>query len=284
MVLFGIIMLAIGCTKVDKVEDLGGAGQTLVKLPSDKGFHLAFVELKSTTQTINLLELRRDIPNEGELNKTMKVTLKEDPALVATYNSKLPAGATPLTLLPEASYTPDPANPKAAGVYTVTFGPGEFAKQVRLTFPNATNLNPNNRYGQGYVLASVDQNGKISKVLFSTVVEVSVKNQYDGDYQAKGTFHHPVNGPRAIDEPKALTTTGPSSVLANLGDLGSSNYKMILTVGADNKVTITPAGITPNIDQTWGDNYYDPADQSFHLHYSYNTAAPRIIEEVIKRK
>ena len=59
---------------------------------------------------------------------------------------------------------------------------------------------------------------------------------------------------------------------------------MILTVNADNSVTITPSGVTPNIDQSYGPNYYDPATKTFHLWYSYNTAAPRIVEETLVRQ
>lgn len=116
------------------------------------------------------------------------------------------------------------------------------------------------------------------------LLNVAVKNQYDGNYHSNGVFHHPVNGDRAIDEDKKLETAGPSSVLASLGDLGGSGYQMILTVNADNTVTITPAGATPNVDQHWGPNFYDPETKSFHLNYSYNTAAPRIVEEVITLK
>lgn len=282
LLVLSMVMLVIGCSKVDTVDDVGGAGQTLVKLPSEDGFNLAFVELKSASQTINLLEIRRDIPNEGELNKTMKIVVREDPALVAAYNSQHPTVS--YTILPGTSYTADPANPKTGTDYTVTMAPGEFVKQLRITFPDATVLDPNKRYAVGLVLASIDQTGKISTVLNSSVVEVGVKNKYDGVYHATGVFHHPTAGDREIDEEKVLVTTGPNSVSANLGDLGTSNYKMILTVNPDNSVTIAPAGATPNIDQSWGNNYYDPVDQSFHLHYSYNTAAPRIIEEVIKRK
>lgn len=279
----GIIMLAIGCTKVEKAEDIGEGGQTIVKIQSDDGYTSAFVELKSGSQTVNLLDVRRDIPNGAELNKTMKVIVKEDPAVLSVYNSHLEP-ADRFDLLPANSFTADASNPKSGSDYTVSFAAGEFSKWMKITVPNATILDPNAKYGLGFLVTSIDQTGKISKILDSVVVAVGVKNQWDGDYRAKGVFHHPVNGPRDIDENKTLATYSPNSVIANLGDLGSSGYQMILTINADNTVTIAPAGATPNIDQSWGDNYYDPATQSFHLHYSYNTAAPRIVEEVITRK
>ncbi|WP_198651893.1 BT_3044 domain-containing protein [Chitinophaga deserti] len=123
----------------------------------------------------------------------------------------------------------------------------------------------------------------IASNLGKVFIEVVVRNAYHAYYRATGVFHHPVNGDRPIDMRKELITTGPNSVIAYLGDLGP-DYQMVLTVNADNSVTITPAGDTPNIDQHWGVNRYDPATHTFHLHYSYNTAAPRIVEETFVRE
>jgi len=117
-----------------------------------------------------------------------------------------------------------------------------------------------------------------------SVVALVVKNKYDGEYHSAGVFHHPTAGDRAIDEDKDLVTAGPTSVRAKLGDLGGSDYYMILTVNPDNSVTITPSGVTPNVDQSWGPNFYDPVGKAFHLFYSYNVAAPRKIEETITLK
>lgn len=109
-------------------------------------------------------------------------------------------------------------------------------------------------------------------------------NAYAGNYQATGVFHHPANGDRNINEAKVLTRITDEIVQCNLGDLGSSGYLMQLKVNADLTVSITPAGATPNIDQHWGPSYYDPATKSFHLFYSYNTSAPRKVEETITLK
>lgn len=115
-------------------------------------------------------------------------------------------------------------------------------------------------------------------------MNIAVKNKYDGLYHSTGVFHHPTAGDRAINRDKTLSTAGPNSVTTELGDLGGSGYLMTLTVNPDNTVTITPAGVTPNIDQHWGPNTYDPATKTFHLNYSYNTAAPRIVQEDIVHK
>lgn len=132
----------------------------------------------------------------------------------------------------------------------------------------------------GFQLA--DGSGAVVPANFGKIfIEVVIKNDWHGTYRAEGTFVHPSAGPRAISEDKELITTGPRSVMAPLGDLGGSNYYMIMTINADNTVTITPAGVTPNVDQSWGPNFYDPVKKEFHLNYSYNVAAPRIVDEVL---
>lgn len=120
--------------------------------------------------------------------------------------------------------------------------------------------------------------------MFYSATAIQTFNAYAGDYKATGVFHHPANGDRNINEDKVLTRITDEIVQCNLGDLGSSGYLMQLKVNADLSVTITPAGATPNIDQQWGPSYYDPATKSFHLFYSYNTSAPRKVEETITLK
>ncbi len=147
---------------------------------------------------------------------------------------------------------------------------------------NPSQFDLSKSYAMPFVISEVS-NGVASKGPHAALVNVLVKNQWDGLYAAKGTFIHPVNGPRDIDEDKELVTAGPNSVICNLGDLGASNYKMLLTVNPDNTVTIAP-GATPNVDMSFGVNKYDPATKTFTLNYAYNTAAPRIIRETITRK
>lgn len=119
---------------------------------------------------------------------------------------------------------------------------------------------------------------------FYSAPEEKSYNPYSGTYQAKGVFHHPTSGDRNYDQEKVFARITDEIVQCNLGDLGSSGYFMQLKVNADMSVTITPAGQTPNIDQSWGPNYYDPKTKTFHLFYSYNKAEPRKVEETIVLK
>lgn len=165
----------------------------------------------------------------------------------------------------------------------VTIAKGSRTGYVKLKFKSSDFLGHD--YGVGLKITNVDKPGyTISGNLNWSVLAIVVKNQYDGEYHSTGVFTHPTAGARNIDEDKELVTAGPASVRAPLGDLGGADYFMILTVNPDNSVTIDPSGVTPNVDQHWGPNFYDPATKSFHLHYSYNAAAPRIIQETITLK
>jgi hypothetical protein len=211
-----------------------------------------------------LIELTREPNNESELNQTLTVKLALDPTLIPEGYEALPADAYEIV-----------------GGTDVTFQPGEVVKGVQLRV-DKSKMDLSKRYAIAFNIA--DAGGAMaSNTAGQAIYEVGIKNEWHGEYQAVGVFTHPVNGPRDIDEVKTLQTVGANAVEAPLGDLGGAGYYMVLTINADNTVTITPSGATPDIDQKWGPNYYDPATQTFHLHYSYNPAAPRVIMETLTR-
>jgi hypothetical protein len=233
-----------------------------------------------------MVSCNKDDVNEGKPNneKTIfklpqassdlaSVAIDLAPGDVADYN------AAHGTNYQELTFTSTPETPFDGTTFSVPFGSGDFVKFVKIKV-NPSALDFTKKYAIGFSITDAGS-AAISNGLRDVVVEVAIKNAYHGTYSAVGVFNHPTAGPRPIDELKLLATTGPNSVVANLGDLGGAGYRMILTVNPDNSVTITPNGVTPNIDQSWGPNYYDPATKQFHLHYSYNTAAPRIVEETL---
>lgn len=276
--LLGVVssLLLVSCVK-DDVTDTTTEGSTFVKLlqaPENQFFFEPFTEVK----TLKLFSLRKDANSEAELNTPLMVKLKPEPTLIANYNA---ANGSDFEMMPDSIYTLDPGNPKVGTLYEMNMSASQFAKEFTIKL-NGAKWDLSKKYALGFVIT--DAGGKkVLDGMNEIIVTVSIKNQYDAVYHAIGVFHHPTGGDRVIDMDKKLVTSGPNSVIADLGDLGP-DYRMILTVNADNSVTIAPAGATPNIDQHWGPNFYDPSDQSFHLHYSYNTAAPRIVEEIIKRK
>jgi Domain of unknown function (DUF1735) len=183
------VLLFSSCDKVETPAKLGDAGQTIVKIMEvDK--RVVNIDLVNTSQVLNMVDIRRDIPNEAELNKTMKVIVKDDPGAVSDYNA---ANGTTFIPIPAAQFTIDPSNPKVGTDYTITMNPGQFAKWLKFTIPNALAIDLNKQYAFGFTISTADAGGKISNSAKTIVVEVGVKNDYDGLYNLKGFFFHPTN-------------------------------------------------------------------------------------------
>ncbi len=202
LLLLSSVLFVFSCKKPG-VEPLGDAGTTIVKLPSDEGYNLIAIELKPTSQTFNVLEIRRDVANESQLNSTIKVVVSEDASIITDYNTE---HSTSYIALPSSAFTVDPSNPRTGSDYTVTFNPGEFYKTVKITVPNATVLDPNNQYAVGFKIQSIDGQGKISEAMKVALVEVALKNQFDGHYSVSGT----------LQDLAAPTITGSFPFKANL--------------------------------------------------------------------
>jgi Domain of unknown function (DUF1735) len=288
----GVLLLS-SCDKVETPAKLGDAGQTIVKImEADK--RLINIELVSTSQVLNMVDIRRDIPNEAELNKTMKVIVKDDPGAVSDYNA---ANSTTFIPIPAAQYLIDAANPKVGTDYTVTMNPGEFAKWLKFSIPNALALDLNKTYAFGFSISTVDAGGKISNSAKTIVVEIGVKNQWDGVYRMKGKFYlHPTYGPLAGFETDKIElhtagatalnqfctiwgeycqpfTVDAAGTLNRFGALGpqyvlnpTTNAVAITNNAPGNTTGLSalPAGVT---------NRYDPVTKTFYVSWGYLNAA-----------
>jgi len=211
-----VALVFSACDKVDVQKSIGDAGQTLVKIlggGTPATVKKNPVDFVNTPTKILCADIRRDIPNPTELNKTMIVTVMNDNAAVAAAN---PA----YILLPAAWYTVDPSTPFSGGNYTVTLNPGEFAKGIYITIPNATLLNPSSLYALGFTITTADANGKISTQK-SIVVEIGAKNNWDGIYMMSGTFTDISNPVFAYigDQQYSLITVGANECIVRNDDL-----------------------------------------------------------------
>lgn len=267
----GLVVLATACVPEGK-DLIDGVGSNFVRLPAaNEELSLLGVDLVAGDKTTEFLEIIRDVNSSSELNNAVSVSLKVDDALITAYNK---AHGTTFEPLPTSLYKLSEVDVKMAA--------GDFSKNVAITF-DPTKLDAKKSYALGISVASAG-NYKIRNGLGSALFQIIAKNKWHGKYKALGVFTHPTAGPRDIDRLKDVVTLTPNSVSTELGDLGGSGYTMTLTINADNSVTVTPTGVTPNINQSYSKNYYDPATKSFYLHYSYNVAAPRIVQEVLTLK
>ncbi len=277
MLFLGLTSLAIGCKKVEIPKAMGDAGQTIVKLMTDDGeFRMRAIDLVSTPQVIHVLDIRRNVPNGTELNKTMTVVIEEDATLVDDYNDV--HGTTYETLAPNV-YTIDAANPKSGNDWTVTMGPGEFAKPMIITVPNALNIDLTKTYAFGFRIKSVDQNGKISAEYQTAVVEIGVKNDWDGIYTVTGEAWRndpasnlqgpwgPVDRIFATAGPTTLQWEGSVPWANGSGSALPAGYEPTITLNpATNTLTLSSPGNFITLDPTYN-NRYDPATRTFHFRF-----------------
>ena len=199
-----VASLFTACDKVKEVDVIGDRGQTLVKFikggaTDDPGFNKFAIDFVPTPITLTVADIRRDIPNNTELNRVMNVTVIDDTAALRLYNENIaiPAGTTTYEYLPAAWYTIDAATPKVGGdggTFNLVLQPGEFAKQINITIPDPTVLDPSTSYALPFTITTVDANGviSVSRTLFATV---GAKNKYDGVYHLTGQFYHPSRSP-----------------------------------------------------------------------------------------
>lgn len=306
--LVAVALLAVSCKKTPPPVPLGDNGQTIVKFLDgladtssgyNSGFKLINLDLVSTDQRLEMVEVRRDMSNNSDLNKTMNVVVKIDPGAASAYKSTFVS-------LPDGSYTVDNSTPMVGDEIQVTLLPGEFAKRIYVTLSNALALDLNSEYAMGFSIVSADAGAKLAALESSMVVQLGVKNPWDGVYTVSGNFQgHPTAcllGDFFVDaatggpnRPIELITVGSRSVKRNIaGGIGESlavwnGCTSITTyftavipryvINADNTVSIIDG---PGAAVTWN-NYgstYNPITKTFNMHYGYNGS--RIIRETFR--
>jgi hypothetical protein len=146
------------------------------------------LDLTPGISTIELIEIRRDASTASELAQTQVVRVKHQNALISDPSS----GA--VQELPRNLYTSHPDNPFDGQYWTVTFGPGEFVKKLKINIDPSLLITLGKRVGLGFQLAEAP-GARISNDLFQVGVEISAKNAYDGVYTLTWTNYHPSSNP-----------------------------------------------------------------------------------------
>lgn len=177
----GFVLLAvIAVSCIPEQQSMGDAGQTLVKLTPD-AFGVVALNPTSTSQTLPLFEIRRDVHSQAALNTatTVELLFDTDTAILKAYNED---NETEFIPLPPALHTTSPAI--SNGKMVINFAPGENIVSVMITVPNAFNFDFSKQYALTYKLNSVSGTGVISEGSSKElVVQVLAKNKYDGIYE-----------------------------------------------------------------------------------------------------
>ena len=294
MLTLSMVALVVGCKKPDIVEQAEGKGSTIIRIPPTSGFKLVSLDLATTPQTFGVLDVYRDAISESSLNTATRVVITEDPSLITAAYVALPA----------SSFTIDPGNPKVGNDYTLTFNPGEFFKQLKLTLPNASLLDPNKKYALGFKISSVDNNGKASSSQQKVLVQVGLKNRWDGVYSVEtGSVQRytapgapeaagGLNGSLAGNPDITLTTVGANTLgisghqwAQKGGAIGAIDNLQLTVDPATNQVTVFALGNATLANWEGKENKYDPATRTFTLNFRWNpTTNRREYSVVIKYK
>ena len=285
---FLMVLFLFGCEKPEIPEQASGKGSTIVRMPPESGFRQVAIDLVSTAQTFALVDVYRDPPSETALNSTTQVVITEDVTVVDQYNA---AHNTNYTVLPASAFTIDQSNPRTGNEYMLTFNPGEFYKQLKIVVPDATVLDPNKKYALGFKVTAVDNKGIISASQNQVIVEVGLKNKWDGIYTVTGGLVDLTTATITSNYPLTweLRTTG-SNTLSIFDKSQGTQTHLILSGGSPSQygsfglnITIDPAtnkitGIVNSYGQPSGNgrsaaldptgvNAYDPATKTFRIKY-----------------
>ncbi len=168
------------------------------------------INLSPTPQAINgvvFVNLEAGNPASSDVH----ITLQLNDALRVAYNA---ANGTNILALNPSLYNVE---------LTLTIPAGGRFAEVPINVPNASGLDPNSSYGLGFTIVSVDGGYKIADNLKNLLVEIGVKNKYDGRFNLKGVHNRsPYLFPFNLTV--EMWTTGPASVAmylpAPFGDFG----------------------------------------------------------------
>lgn len=269
-------------------DELGGGGKTIFKI-QDGPQRALFLTAFSDIQKLDLFDMRREVPNNTELNKTSTVQLVAAPQLITAYNTANPGG--PLTQMPENIFTLAGSGIVKSGTgYTVTFSPGEFAKNFAINL-NGALFDLSKKYALAFTVGDITNGTLTATTAKQILVLVSIKNKYEAVYSivngeilrytAPGVIESPstLNGSMIGNPDVTMKTIDANTVtLENLrwfgggGIAGADNMRAYINP-ANNEVTVTALGNLSLANQPGKVNKYDPATRTFTLNFHWNPTA-----------
>ena len=235
--------------------------------------HFAQVVFESEPQTKTIVSINRDAISVADLASTTSVEFEMNQAVLDEFNEKRQEEAEeaeedfePFELLPATAY-------EIVGVTGAKFefAAGEFEKRIAMTLDPGV-LDLSKKYALPFVLKNPSGNYGIGISGSYAIIEILVKNQYDGIYEESGTLEIPDTAPIALSADVELSTTGAASCVTVAGSsyFGNPNILYSMTVNPDNSVTIASVpGAAVAIYPIDPPASYDPDTETFTLHYEY---------------
>ena len=270
----------------DPASSASGVAFNLAGLSSIE--HSASVFYNTTPVYVDASAVLLSLLNEAPLDHDVHLRIEPDLTILDQYNadngSSVPAFDSRFTL--ESQDLVIPA--------------GQKNTQLKISVLS-DQLSYDTVYAMGYRIVSCDPDVTIASNMSTSLLLVSLRNDYEGLYKSLGYFYHPT-APRPLDREKYMYTISRFESAVELGDLGGSNYYALYIVDPiTNDVTFSPYG-GPTSLETWTsglptsgpayspqwansaqcNNTYDPATHSFKVRYGYlGGSGHRVTEEIL---
>ena len=238
-----------------------------------QGVNSLALDFGSQMIEVDLTELR--VPPRSAMGNSVQVKIALNNALASAEGFAIPAPSA--YALVTTDYTLTPTNKKAS---------------VRLR------VNPSGLIGDTYAIGLTIQQvsaGEINQAAKDIIIELKVKNAYEGDYYASGerilyagpTIGSGIASIFSIDTDKYLYTIDQNTVETDVADLVGGGWMFLEVNPVTNDVTVKPSTISPTFAlSNNGSCKYNPATKTFTLNYKYFNAAGnlRTIVETIALK
>ena len=154
-------------------DEIAGKGQKRFRVPIGE-FNL--VAFDAVVQTRPVLEIYRDVTAQSDLKQAATVDFELSQTLLDDYNLE---HGTAFVLLPDANYD-------FVGVTgtTISFPADEFSTSVDISL-NPAGLDFSKQYALPFLFKNPSSGYSVSKTSEGVVIQVTVKNAFDGKYTVK---------------------------------------------------------------------------------------------------
>jgi hypothetical protein len=227
-----LLLLTVAFTSCEKEEVKDGGGKTIVKILGGGDDPVVLpLDVNPTLEEIVIADIRKDPNSESDRNAAATVTITNTQAFLDAYNT---AHGTSYVLLPTTAYkiTAKSGVAVSGNTWTINLAPGEFAREISITL-DKSQMDLSLAYAFGLKITQTTV-GAVSTGNGSTIVNVLVKNKYDGEYEITGTMVDAGVATITADLPTTyhLITTGERSVIG-WSTKWENYYVDILSAGAE---------------------------------------------------
>jgi len=207
------IVLAVMITSCEKTEIKDGGGKTIIKIRNGGEDPVVLpLDVNPVIEKILIADVRKDASTTADLNSATTITITNTQAFLDAYNT---AHGTAYELLPTSAYTitPESGVTVSGSTWTINLAPGELARPIYITL-NKAQMDLSKQYAFGLKITQTSV-GTASLGSGSSIINVLVKNKFDGEYEVTGTMTDVANGAITGDYPMTyhLVTTGERSVI-----------------------------------------------------------------------